>query len=128
MSPQGQPEDPCSGPPIFSEGEIVSGRYRIRRFVNRGGMGEVYEVEDLELREIVALKTLLPEIAGDARSIARFKQEIQLARKVGHPNVCRVFDLSRHPLDSFCPAPIYYLTMEFLPGETLEARLRRGGR
>jgi serine/threonine protein kinase len=90
-------------------------------------MGEVYEAEDLELRGSVALKTLLPEIAGDARSISRFKQEIQLSRKVGHPNVCRVFDLSLHPVDSSSPAPIYFLTMEFLPGETLEARLRREG-
>jgi tetratricopeptide (TPR) repeat protein len=90
-------------------------------------MGEVYEAEDLELRGSVALKTLLPEIAGDARSISRFKQEIQLSRKVVHPNVCRVFDLSLHPVDSSSPAPIYFLTMEFLPGETLEARLRREG-
>ncbi len=99
----------------------------MERFLNRGGMGEVYEAQDLELRETVALKTLLPEIADNARSIARFKQEIYLSRKVGHPNVCRVFDLSRHPIDSSSTDPIYFLTMEFLPGETLEARLRREG-
>lgn len=90
-------------------------------------MGEVYEVEDLELRTTVALKTLLPDIASDARNIARFKQEIHLSRKVSHPNVCRIFDLSRHPIDSSSSAPIYFLTMEFLPGETLEASLRREG-
>lgn len=127
MSPHGQPEDHRQSVPVFSAGQIVSGRYRIKRFINRGGMGEVYEVEDLELRQNIALKTLLPEIAGDAHSIARFKQEIHLSRMVGHPNVCRVFDLSQHPVDSSSPAPIYFLTMEFLPGETLEERLRREG-
>lgn len=127
MSPRGKPEDHAQSAPVFFPGQIVSGRYRIKRFLNRGGMGEVYEAEDLELRENIALKTLLPEIAGDARSIARFKQEIHLSRKVGHPNVCRVFDLSQHSVDRSSPTPIYFLTMEFLPGETLQERLRREG-
>ena len=114
--------------PALTAGQMISGRYRIVRFVGRGGMGEVYEAEDLELRERVALKTLLPEITGDARSIARFKQEIQLSRRVAHPNVCRVFDLVRHSTsDSSSSSVIYFLTMEFLNGETLDARLRRNG-
>src|SRR5690349_24280559 len=115
-------------PPVFAAGEMVSSRYRIVRFLGRGGMGEVYEAEDLDLKERVALKTLLPEIAGDGRMIARFKQEIQLSRKVSHPNVCRVFDLARDPGDGSSPNAIFFLTMEFLPGEPLSARLRREGR
>ena len=83
----------------FSGGDLVSGRYRIVRFVARGGMGEVYEAKDLELETTVALKTLLPEIGRSEVLIGRFKREIQLARQVTHPNVCRVFDLGhcQHP-------------------------------
>jgi len=114
--------------PVFSDGQIVAGRYRIIRFVGRGGMGEVYSAQDLELKETVALKTLLPSIAGDPRMIARFKQEIQLSRKISHPHVCRVFDLSRHPADGSSPETVVFLTMEFLEGETLAARLQRDGR
>jgi tetratricopeptide (TPR) repeat protein len=118
----------ASAPPVFAAGQIVSDRYRIDRFLGRGGMGEVYEAEDLELKERVALKTLLPEIATDGRMIGRFKQEIQLSRKISHPNVCRVFDLARHPADSSSPEIVFFLTMEFLAGETLAARLEREGR
>jgi tRNA A-37 threonylcarbamoyl transferase component Bud32/Tfp pilus assembly protein PilF len=113
---------------MFSPGQTVSGRYRIVRFLNRGGMGEVYEAEDLELKERVAVKTLLPEIASDARMISRFKNEIQLARKIAHPNVCRVFDLARHPADGSSPDTTYFLTMEYLAGETLAGLLEREGR
>jgi tetratricopeptide (TPR) repeat protein len=112
----------------FETGLVIAGRYRIVRALGRGGMGEVYEAEDVELGESVALKTLLPEIAADARMIARFKQEIQLSRKIAHPNVCRVFDLARHPAEGPAAETVFFLTMEFLPGETLGARLRREGR
>jgi eukaryotic-like serine/threonine-protein kinase len=116
---------------VFSAGETVAGRYRIVRFLAQGGMGEVYEVEDLELRERAALKTVRPEAGADSLAVERFRREIQLARKVTHPNVCRIFDVSHHrPLH---PPPgddgqsIIFLTMELLAGETLAERLRRGG-
>ena len=74
----------------------IAGRYRIVRFLARGGMGEVYEAEDLELGVHIALKTLRT-LAGSegssGRAIDRFKREVQLARKVTHGNVCRIFDL-----------------------------------
>ena len=60
--------------------------------------------------------------------VARFKQEIQLSRRIGHPNVCRVFDLSRDPASGPAAETTFFLTMEFLPGETLSARLKREGR
>jgi tetratricopeptide (TPR) repeat protein len=122
---------PVTPPPsesVFSPGQMVSGRYRIVRFLGRGGMGEVFEAEDCELKGRVALKTLLPAIASDSRMLARFKQEIQLSRKVSHPNVCRVFDLARHPADAAADVATVFLTMEFLDGETLAERLRREGR
>jgi tetratricopeptide (TPR) repeat protein len=110
---------------VFHAGQTVAGRYRIVRYLSRGGMGEVYEARDLELDEAVALKTLLPEIAGDESMIARFKQEIALSRKVAHPNVCRVFDLAWHEEEN--ARITMFLTMEFLPGETLSEKVRRDG-
>lgn len=110
----------------FSQGEMVAGRYRIVQFIGQGGMGDVYEAEDLELHEHVALKTVRPEIAADTRSIDRFKREIQLARRVTHSNVCRIFDLGYHRLPT--GGEITFLTMELLPGESLAGRLRRMGR
>jgi tetratricopeptide (TPR) repeat protein len=122
------PMAPQPSESVFSAGQLVSGRYRIVRFLGRGGMGEVFEAEDRELKDRVALKTLLPPIASDGRMLARFKQEIQLSRKVSHPNVCRVFDLAHHPADAAPAAATVFLTMEFLDGETLGDRLRREGR
>ena len=95
-------------------------------------MGELYAAEDLELRERVALKTILSHIANDERSIVRFKREVHLARQVTHPNVCRIYDVFRHryaaagadrPDDE-----VVFLAMELLHGETLAARLHRDGR
>jgi len=82
------------GPRVFAPGTFLSGRFRIVRFIGQGGMGEVYEAEDVELRERVALKTIRSHIASREDMLARFKSEIQLARKVTHPNVCRIFDLA----------------------------------
>jgi tetratricopeptide (TPR) repeat protein/tRNA A-37 threonylcarbamoyl transferase component Bud32/TolB-like protein len=111
---------------VFTPGSVIAQRYRVARFIARGGMGEVYEVDDLELNERVALKTVRPEVAGDTMTVERFKREIQLARKVTHPNVCRLFDVSHHrPEDG--SAGVIFLTMELLLGETLAERLRRTG-
>lgn len=106
--------------PAFSPGEVIAGRYRVVRFLARGGMGEVYEVEDQELRDRVALKTIRGDVSRDATAVERFRREIQLARKVTHPHVCRIFDVSFH-------GGLIFLTMELLEGETLAQRLRRSG-
>jgi serine/threonine protein kinase/Tfp pilus assembly protein PilF/TolB-like protein len=111
--------------PALSEGRLLAGRFRIVKFIARGGMGDVYEAEDLELHERVALKTVRPEIAVAAPAMERFKREIQLARKVTHPNVCRLFDLSR---DTAGSEDIAFLTMELLEGETLQQRILRTGK
>ncbi|MGH9433129.1 MAG: serine/threonine-protein kinase, partial [Terriglobia bacterium] len=116
-------------PLTFSADQIVSRRFKVVRFIGRGGMGEVYEARDLDLGVRVALKTVRPEIASDPRTLLRFKHEIQLARRVAHPNVCRMHDLERHqPLEGEEKAEIVFLTMELLEGETLADRLHRQGR
>ena len=112
---------------VFQEGQTVAGRYQILRYINCGGMGEVYEARDLdlELTDPVALKTLLPAIADDESMITRFKREIALCRQIAHPNVCKVYDLARHEGEG--GRSVLFLTMEFLDGETLEAKLQRRG-
>jgi tetratricopeptide (TPR) repeat protein len=114
------------GLPTFATGALVGGRFRIVGFLGAGGMGEVYEAEDLLLAsEHVALKTLPADISNDARAIDRLKRELALARHVTHLNVCRVFDVDQHVSSS--GRPIAFFTMELLPGETLRARLQREG-
>jgi tetratricopeptide (TPR) repeat protein len=119
-----------SSPPVFTPGQVVADRYRIVRFIAQGGMGEVYEAEDQELGERVALKTVRPEIAAQEGALDRFKREVHLARKVTHPNVCRLFDLGVHRMGepSGQAIEVRYLTMELLEGETLAQRLKRVGR
>jgi len=111
-------------------GQVLAGRFRVIRFLGQGGMGDVYEAKDLDLGDRVALKTIRPEIASEPGTMARFKQEIQLALRVTHPNVCRMFDLERHrpPPEDSSAGVVTFLTMELLEGETLAARLRRVGR
>jgi hypothetical protein len=92
-------------------------------------MGEVYEVEDLELREHIALKVLRRELAERPGALEQLKREIALARKVSHPNVCRLFDVGFHlRTGAGGTERICFLTMELLQGESLSARLRRTGR
>jgi serine/threonine-protein kinase len=119
----------ASPPSTFSPSEIISHRFKVLRSLGHGGMGEVYEARDLDRDVQVALKTILPEIAADPKTLARFKQEIEMALRVAHRNVCRVHDLERHqpPAGSGKPE-VVFLTMELLDGETLADRLRRQGR
>ncbi|HLG59352.1 MAG TPA: tetratricopeptide repeat protein [Vicinamibacterales bacterium] len=114
----------------FRAGDLLCNRFRVSRFIARGGMGELYEAEDLTLGERVALKTIRAEIAVDARANQRFRREVQLARKVTHPNICRIFDLFEHlPAEaaSSGAAAAIFVTMELLEGETVSQRLRRNG-
>lgn len=117
----------ADGLSTFTPGAIVTGRFRIERFLAEGGMGEVYAAEDLELNETVALKTIRPILAIQDGILTRFKKEIQLARKVTHRNVSRVFDLFRHWSDEGERQSIVFVSMELLLGETLHQRIRSGG-
>ena len=104
--------------------EIIAGRFRIIRYIAEGGMGTVYEAEDLTLNDRIALKTIRPEITTDPRGVERFKREILLGKRVTHPNVCRIYDLGVHHGEP--GGEFLFLTMQFLPGETLASRIRRG--
>ena len=140
-APHGLPDDDATGAglvearapgtPVFRTGDIVAFRFRIVRYLAKGGMGELYEAEDLELRERIALKTILSHIAADERSILLFKREVHLARQVTHPNVCRIYDVFRHRYAAATEGnagEVVLLAMELLHGETLADKLRRDGR
>lgn len=109
-------------PPRFEPGKTIADRFTVARFIARGGMGEVYEVQDRLLHGApVALKMILPEISADADAVHRFEQEVLLARKVIHPNLCPIYEIFRWEDPS---PPFLFLTMKLLAGETLGVRLR----
>ncbi len=98
----------------------ISDRYQVLSTVGQGGMGIVYRVRDRETDEVLALKVLKPDIAHDQHMMERFKNELRLAHRITHKNVCRVYD--------FTPtAAAPYITMEFVEGESLRQRLQRDG-
>jgi len=105
----------------FEPGAKLGNRYRIVGLLGRGGMGEVYRADDLELGQSVALKFLPAKVAADPLALARFRNEVRTARQIGHPNVCRMFDIGQADGHVF-------LSMEYIDGEDLAHVLRRMGR
>ena len=94
-------------------------RYEILAEAGRGGMGIVYRARDRETNDVVAIKVLRPELAADLSIVERFKNELKLARKITHKNVCRMYDLH---LDGSA----VYITMEFIEGRSLRQILEGG--
>ena len=110
-------------PRTLADGQLLLGRFRIVRLLGVGGMGEVYEAEDLFLRGVnVALKTILPHVATDPGLQKRFENEVLLAREVTHPNLCPIHTIF-HCDDP--PPGFLFLTMKLLPGTVLAARLQQ---
>jgi len=109
----------------FQPDEVVLNRFRIVRSIGAGGMGEVYEAVDLQLGTI-ALKTIRQDVASSREAFERFRQEVQLARRVSGPQVCRIHELFLLPA-SGGHSQTAFLTMEFLDGVTLASRLRDRG-
>jgi predicted Ser/Thr protein kinase len=105
----------------FIPGRLLAGRYRIIALLGKGGMGEVYRADDLTLGQPVALKFLPDEASHDQGLLERFKNEVRIARRVSHPNVCRVYDVGEVEDHIF-------FTMEYVDGEDLASLLRRIGR
>jgi predicted Ser/Thr protein kinase len=105
----------------FIPGTVLAERYRVVGQLGKGGMGEVYRADDLKLGQPVALKFLPERLSKDAAMLERFRREVRTARKVSHPNVCRVFDIGEVEGQQF-------LSMEYIDGEDLSSLLRRIGR
>jgi serine/threonine protein kinase len=100
--------------------------YRLLRCLGEGGMGVVYEAEDTKLQRRVALKILLPIHGVDSKARERFLQEARAMARLSHPHIVTVYEVGEvHTADSQRDLP--YLAMQLLQGETLEARLLRGG-
>src|SRR5271165_4336283 len=105
----------------FLPGRLLAGRYRIIALLGKGGMGEVYRADDLTLGQAVAMKFLPDEASRDEGLLERFRNEVRIARRVSHPNVCRVYDVGDVDGQTF-------FTMEYVDGEDLASLLRRIGR
>ena len=124
-SPGPSPSPSANSDPRFRPGALVLDRFRILRSLGEGGMGEVYEAEDLQLGK-VALKTIRAGMVRSPEMVDRFRREVQLARKVSGPQVCRVYELFVLPAAGRFPETAF-LTMEFIAGETLARKLARDG-
>ncbi|MCG8457261.1 MAG: serine/threonine protein kinase [Holophagales bacterium] len=105
----------------FVPGAVLGNRYRVVSVVGRGGMGEVVRADDLKLGEPVALKFLPALLADDPPALAQLRHEVRLARRVSHPNICRVHDIGE-------AEGLHFLSMEYVDGEDLASLLRRIGR
>lgn len=109
-----------SGPasPILTCGMRL-GVFEVESFVGAGGMGEVYRARDTRLDRLVAIKVLSPDAATDPRARVRFAYEARAVARLSHPRICALHDMGHHD-------GVDFLVMEYLDGETLAARLRRG--
>ncbi|MBC7928794.1 MAG: protein kinase, partial [Bryobacteraceae bacterium] len=101
----------------FAPGELLDNRFRILREVAEGGMGVVYEAADDKLQRLIALKV------AKSGYRSRLSPEVRNATAISHPNVCRIFEIHTTTTKS---GEIDFVTMEFLDGETLSAKLARG--
>ncbi len=99
-------------------GQILGGRYRIDDLLGQGGMSAVYKAYDPNLKRTVALKMIHAHLAEDPKFIARFEEEAAAVAQLRHPNIVQVYDFN-HDQD------LYYMVQEFVPGETLQDKLRR---
>jgi len=102
-------------------GKTIGGKYLVRSVLGEGGMGTVFEAENVPLGRSVAVKVLHPAQARKRTAVKRFHQEARAAGAIGHPNICEVYDLGT--LDDGSP----YLVMERLLGETLADRIASEG-
>jgi hypothetical protein len=108
-------------PPSIKPGIVLAHTYRIEEPLGRGGMGEVFAARHLRTGRRYAVKTILAGPNADEGMIRRFEREATAASALGHPNIVQVHDFNAEP------GGLFYLVMDLLEGETLGARLDRGG-
>jgi eukaryotic-like serine/threonine-protein kinase len=100
---------------------VIDGKYRLDKFLGRGGMGAVYQATDLGLNRGVAIKVLIGSMFGDRLALRRFEREARASAKLNHPNIVTVHDFGSIEGEGA------YLAMELLYGFTLRAYLRQNG-
>lgn len=106
----------------ISPGQVIDGKYRIVRMLGSGGMGAVYEGENVRIRRKVAIKMLHLSVSTQADVVKRFEREAQASALVGSEHICEVLDLG------VLADGTRYMVMEYLDGETLTSRIKRHGR
>jgi serine/threonine-protein kinase len=99
-------------------GQTLSGRYKIEELLGQGGMSAVYKATDPNLRRVVAIKIVHPHLSTDSSFLRRFEEEAAAIASLRHPNIVQVFDFNTDE-------DVNYMVMEYVPGETLQARLKR---
>lgn len=99
-------------------GKTLGGRYRIEQVLGQGGMSAVYKAMDPNLRRVVAVKIIHSHLSGNPEFVRRFEEEAASVARLRHPNIVQVYDFNHE-------GGTYYMVMEFVPGETLQERLRR---
>jgi serine/threonine protein kinase len=95
------------------------GPYEVQSPLGAGGMGEVYRARDTRLDRTVAIKILPAHLSSNPEALQRFDREARAISSLNHPNICHLYDVGQHQ-------GINYLVMEYLEGETLAERLRKG--
>jgi tetratricopeptide (TPR) repeat protein len=113
--------NPLTAHTVLAVGAVLADRYEIIDLLGEGGMGAVYRANDRHLDRVIALKTIRPEMATSEDMLARFKQELILARQITHRNVIRIYDLGEDRGAKF-------ITMEFADGATLRSLLVQKGK
>jgi len=106
---------------VPAAGELIAGRYQLRRVIGSGGMGQVWEAYDQQLESGCAIKFILERMAQDASVRSRFAREAKAVAALRSPHAVQILGIGEHG-DSL------YIAMELLEGETLRARLSRSGR
>ena len=99
-------------------GKTLGGRYRIEQKLGQGGMSAVYKAMDPNLRRVVAIKIIHSHLSNNPEFVRRFEEEAAAIAQLRHPGIIQVFDFNHE-------GDIYYMVMEYVPGETLQERLRR---